>query len=133
MDRQVRTAIKAAIAAWAVAVILGNMHGGCTEHSYVQIAMLRLSGLPARFNWNAFPDHEKQELDFNHKHAEVWFPESGWIPLEPLGMRMMAGMRDVAERRSKEIVDALSKFKPKLVVTGCLHTHWWLRGWPMSC
>ncbi len=75
-----------------VPVILGNMHGGCTEHSYVQIAMLRLSGLPARFNWNAFPDHEKQELDFNHKHAEVWFPESGWIPLEPLGMRMMAGM-----------------------------------------
>ncbi|MBN2444296.1 MAG: transglutaminase domain-containing protein [Spirochaetales bacterium] len=71
--------------------ILENMHGGCTEHSYVQIAMLRLSGLPARFNWNAFPDPESKDISFNHKHAEVWFPESGWIPLEPLGARLMAG------------------------------------------
>jgi len=42
-------------------------------------------------------------------------------------MHMMTGLMDIAERRSKALVDALAKFKPKLVVTGCLHTHWWLR------
>ncbi len=72
--------------------IISNMHGGCTEHSYVQVAMLRLSNLPARFNWNAYPDKDLPEINFNHKHAEVWFPEVGWLPMEPLGAEIMAGL-----------------------------------------
>ncbi|MBN1410996.1 MAG: hypothetical protein JW969_09130 [Spirochaetales bacterium] len=72
-------------------VIIKHMHGGCTEHSYFQIAMLRLAGLPARFNWNYFPQEEGDEMEFNHKFAEVWLPASGWVPLEPLGRRLMPG------------------------------------------
>jgi len=42
-------------------------------------------------------------------------------------MHMMSGQMAIAEERSRKLVAALSKFKPKLVVLGCLHTHWWLR------
>ncbi len=72
--------------------VLKNRHGGCTEHSYVQIALLRKGGLPARFNWNWLPTQKDPRPRFNHKFAEVFLPACGWIPLEPLaGTRTMAG------------------------------------------
>lgn len=72
--------------------VLKNRHGGCTEHSRVQISMLRKAGIPARFNWNWIPQKDSTLPEMNHKHAEAWLPGTGWIPLEPLGGgRFMAG------------------------------------------
>jgi len=44
-------------------------------------------------------------------------------------MHMMNGQMDISERRTKHMIDTLSKFKPKTVVFGCLHAHWWMQGW----
>lgn len=65
--------------------ILKNLHGGCTEHSRTQVAFLRLAGIPARFNWNWLGKKITKKIKFNHKYAEAWLPQLGWIPLEPLG------------------------------------------------
>jgi len=71
--------------------ILENLHGGCNEHSRVQVALLRHAGIPVRFNWNHFGKKD-MKLTFNHKFAEVWLPQIGWFPLEPLGSpRIQAG------------------------------------------
>lgn len=64
--------------------------GGCTEHSYIQVALLRKAGIPARFVWNSISDRNGL-ASFDHKYAEAWLPGLGWVPLEPL-----AGRRDVA-------------------------------------
>lgn len=72
--------------------ILVNQHGGCTEHSRVQIAFLKLAGIPARFNWNYIGKISSKELKFNHKIAEAWLPKIGWFPMEALGgTRFAAG------------------------------------------
>ena len=42
-------------------------------------------------------------------------------------MHIMAGDIKTADKRARGLVAALNAFKPKVVVTGCLHTHWWLR------
>lgn len=75
-----------------VSKIIINKHGGCSEHSFFQVAMLRLSGIPARFNWNHIPQSDTVGYFFNHKHAEAWLPETGWIPLEPLGQAYAPGL-----------------------------------------
>lgn len=62
--------------------VLQNGHGSCTEHSFVQIALLRGAGIPARLAWNWLP--VGTEPGFNHKIAEVWLPRYGWVPAEPL-------------------------------------------------
>lgn len=66
----------------AAPVVLKNGHGSCTEHSYLQIALLRSAGIPARLAWNWLPTSDTPS--FNHKVAEIWTPEYGWIISEPL-------------------------------------------------
>ncbi|GBF50760.1 transglutaminase-like protein [Leptospira ryugenii] len=65
-------------------LVIQKYKGGCTEHSYVQIALLRAAGIPARLVWNFLPWNGATEFELNHKFVEVWFPNYGWIPLEPL-------------------------------------------------
>lgn len=64
-------------------VILKN-NGGCTEHSYVTMSLLRGMGIPTRLVWNYLPTESSSEMSFNHKYVEVWVDGLGWIPLEPL-------------------------------------------------
>ena len=67
-----------------VATVLKNRHGGCTEHTMVQNALLRKAGIPARLVWNWLPTSENPEVSLNHKIAEAYLPCLGWIPMEPL-------------------------------------------------
>jgi len=125
-------------------VILKN-NGACTEHSYAQIALLRAAGYPARLVWNYLPSDESQ-YTLNHKFAEVYISDLGWIPLEPLASpnskagttyarhvvwatletgtnpRISGGDRlaSLAERRNRAYVDLDIKFivpNPSLSVT----------------
>ncbi|EOQ95531.1 transglutaminase-like protein [Leptospira wolbachii serovar Codice str. CDC] len=64
--------------------VIEKNNGGCTEHSYVTMALLRGKGIPSRLVWNYLPTESSKEITFNHKFAEVWVDGFGWIPMEPL-------------------------------------------------
>lgn len=67
-------------------VILQN-HGGCNEHTRVQLALMRRAGIPSRYAWNtALGEADKggRVLAVDHAIAEAWLPELGWVPLEGL-------------------------------------------------
>ncbi len=68
-----------------VPLVLKHMHGGCNEHTRVIVAMLRLSGIPARFAWNYRTiQYEEKNFAADHFIAEAWVSGLGWIPLEGL-------------------------------------------------
>ncbi|TGL72400.1 transglutaminase-like domain-containing protein [Leptospira jelokensis] len=64
--------------------VIEKNNGGCTEHSYVTMSLLRGVGIPARLVWNYLPTEASSEMSFNHKYVEVWVEGYGWIPMEPL-------------------------------------------------
>ncbi|TGL37656.1 transglutaminase-like domain-containing protein [Leptospira perdikensis] len=64
--------------------VIEKNNGGCTEHSYVTMALLRGLGIPSRLVWNYLPTESSKEITFNHKFVEVWVEGFGWIPMEPL-------------------------------------------------
>lgn len=64
--------------------VIEKNNGGCTEHSYVTMALLRGIGIPSRLVWNYLPTESSKEITFNHKFVEVWVEGLGWIPMEPL-------------------------------------------------
>lgn len=64
--------------------VIEKNNGACTEHSYVTMALLRSLGIPSRLVWNYLPTESAPSFDFNHKFVEVWLPNYGWIPMEPL-------------------------------------------------
>lgn len=64
--------------------VVEKNNGGCTEHTYVTMAMLRSLGIPSRLVWNYLPTESIPRFYLNHKFAEVWVPDYGWIPMEPL-------------------------------------------------
>ncbi|MCW7464085.1 transglutaminase domain-containing protein [Leptospira levettii] len=64
--------------------VIQKNNGGCTEHSYVTMSLLRGKGIPARLVWNYLPTETSIEMSFNHKYVEVWIDGYGWIPMEPL-------------------------------------------------
>ncbi|MCW7508677.1 transglutaminase domain-containing protein [Leptospira levettii] len=64
--------------------VIQKNNGGCTEHSYVTMSLLRGKGIPARLVWNYLPTETSVEMSFNHKYVEVWIDGYGWIPMEPL-------------------------------------------------
>ncbi len=55
--------------------------GACNNHTRVQIALLRRSGIPARFAWNFFGPAEGP-IEGNHWICEAWIAGLGWIPME---------------------------------------------------
>jgi hypothetical protein len=65
-------------------IAMTRNNGGCTEHSYITMALLRSSGIPARLVWNHLPSESETSIDLNHKFVEAWLPDLGWIPMEPL-------------------------------------------------
>ncbi|XDD47816.1 transglutaminase-like domain-containing protein [Leptospira sp. WS39.C2] len=64
--------------------VIEKNNGGCTEHSYVTMALLRGLGIPTRLIWNYLPTETSKEMSLNHKYVEVWIEGYGWIPMEPL-------------------------------------------------
>ena len=67
--------------------VLRNMHGGCNEHTRVIVALLRISGIPARYAWNHLWKPGEAEFRNDHAIAEAWVAGIGWVPLEGLGRR----------------------------------------------
>lgn len=70
---------------WGAQAALGKMGADCTEYSSLLIALSRARGIPARYiegllymNENS-PPLARQE----HAWAEVFFPGSGWAPVDP--------------------------------------------------
>lgn len=76
--------------------IIQNRHGGTREHAYFQVAMLRKMGLAARIAIGSVASPTGEPFRLNYSFAEVWFPETGWIPLDP--MTKHAEMGVLAER-----------------------------------
>lgn len=74
--------------------VIVNQHGGCNEHTRVQVALLRRYGIPARFAWNQLGNAKTAKtVAIDHAIAEAWLGELGWVPMEPLGSnRTAAGL-----------------------------------------
>lgn len=60
--------------------------GVCQDYTHVLLAALRILGIPARYTSGYFhPTGAAGEISeqASHAWAEVWFPESGWIGIDP--------------------------------------------------
>lgn len=64
--------------------VIEKNNGGCTEHSYVTMSLLRGIGMPTRLVWNYLPTESSDTMHLNHKYVEVWVDGYGWMPMEPL-------------------------------------------------
>lgn len=63
-------------------IAITRNNGGCPEHAYITMALLRSSGIPARLVWNHLPSESETSIDLNHKFVEAWLPDLGWIPIK---------------------------------------------------
>jgi len=61
---------------------LENKTGDCTEYSNLLIALCRASGIPARGVMGFGYGTDDDEI-YSHHWAEVYFPGSGWLPVDP--------------------------------------------------
>lgn len=68
-------------------VILSTRRGVCQDFTHVMIALLRLSGIPARYvsgylfhreEW-----HDRSAEDASHAWVEAWIPDYGWLGFDP--------------------------------------------------
>ncbi len=68
--------------------VLKNKHGGCNEHTRVQVAFLQIANIPGRYAWNhIYRESDDKDFTIDHAIAEAWITGIGWIPLEGLGGR----------------------------------------------
>lgn len=81
--------------------------GYCTYHSTAMVVMLRSIGIPARWVKGFTPGVYNQEKDAYeisladaHSWVEVYFPQHGWITLEPT-----PGFDPSVSQRGKEVAD----------------------------
>jgi len=66
--------------------VLKRGNGSCSEYSFVYIAMCRAAGLPARYVGSLVVRGDDASLDdVFHRWVEVYFPNYGWIPVDPSG------------------------------------------------
>jgi transglutaminase-like putative cysteine protease len=70
---------------WGAQAALGEMGADCTEYASLMIALCRASGIPARYvEGLAVPGEEtKDSARTEHAWLEVYFPGSGWVPMDP--------------------------------------------------
>ena len=65
-------------------VVLQNGHGSCSEYTYLFIALCRAAGIPARYQGGSRPrDDLPYTDDVFHRWAEAYFPNIGWVPIDP--------------------------------------------------
>lgn len=66
--------------------VLERGNGSCSEYSFVYIAMCRAAGLPARYVGSVVVRGDAASHDdVFHRWVEVYFPNYGWIPVDPSG------------------------------------------------
>lgn len=72
---------------WNVApVVLKRGSGSCSEYSFVMIAMLRASGIPARYAGSVvIRGDDASRDDVFHRWVEAYIPPFGFIPVDPSG------------------------------------------------
>jgi transglutaminase-like putative cysteine protease/glutamine cyclotransferase len=72
---------------WNIApAVLARGNGSCSEYSFVYIAMCRAAGLPARYAGSiVIRGDDASYDDVFHRWVEVYFPNYGWIPVDPSG------------------------------------------------
>lgn len=75
------------VGGWNVApTVLKRGTGSCSEYSFVYIALCRAAGLPARYAGSVvIRGDDASTDDVFHRWVEVYFPNYGWIPIDPSG------------------------------------------------
>ena len=70
---------------WGAQAALGIMGSDCTEYSSLLIALSRANGIPARYLEGLlyFDGTDTSEARQEHAWVELFFPESGWTPVDP--------------------------------------------------
>jgi transglutaminase-like putative cysteine protease len=69
---------------WGAQAALGKMGADCTEYSSLLIALSRANGIPARYvEGLLFLDDNSTEARQEHAWVEVYFPGTGWVPIDP--------------------------------------------------
>ncbi len=70
---------------WGAQATLGEMGADCTEYASLMMALCRASGIPARYVEGLLILGEETEPSARTEHAwlEVYFPGSGWTPMDP--------------------------------------------------
>jgi transglutaminase-like putative cysteine protease/predicted Zn-dependent protease len=78
--------------------LFGNKKGYCSYFAFAYASLLRSIGIPARIAVGFFMNHEEERLGFypvraNMAHAwvEVFFPEFGWIAVDPTTAQLAEG------------------------------------------
>ena len=68
----------------AAPYVLKRKSGSCSEYSILTIALLRASGIPARYVGAYVVRGEDASVDYVfHRWVEAYLPGIGWIPLDP--------------------------------------------------
>jgi len=85
---------------WGAQAALGEMGADCTEYASLMIALCRASGIPARYvEGLAVPGEEtKDSARTEHAWLEVYFPGSGWVPMDPTMGRFPIGREEYFAR-----------------------------------
>lgn len=70
---------------WGAQAALGPMGADCTEFSSLLIALSRAKDIPARYVEGLLYLGESEPVEAHQEHAwvEVYFPGSGWVPIDP--------------------------------------------------
>lgn len=70
---------------WGAQAALGKMGADCTEYSSLLIALSRARGIPARYVEGLLHLDQKDSAQARQEHSwvEVFFPGTGWVPLDP--------------------------------------------------
>lgn len=70
---------------WGAQAALGKMGADCTEYSSLLIALSRASGIPARYVEGLLYRGESESIEAQQEHAwvELFFPGTGWRPVDP--------------------------------------------------
>ncbi len=65
------------------AAVLARKTGSCSEYTFALVALLRRSGIPARYVGAISERGDAASFDdVFHRWAEVWMPGYGWIPVD---------------------------------------------------
>ncbi len=65
------------------AAVLERKSGSCSEYTFALVALLRRSGLPARYVGAISERGDAASFDdVFHRWAEVWMPGYGWVPVD---------------------------------------------------
>ncbi len=92
---------------WGAQAALGKMGADCTEYSSLLIALSRASGIPARYVEGLLYQVENDSVTARQEHAwvEIFFPGTGWIPVDPtLGRSSLTRDQHFARYTSDHIV-----------------------------